>query len=119
MNTNRIFGRSSLGGMEWRATAGPRPGRFQTRRNASPESLSRGAIFQHRPGGTRPTILKLPRPRKRPWNTWLTRKLLWTLRTRRRGRETEHTTERSRSNEGDRAPAWSGHREAALKNEET
>ena len=31
-----------------------RPGRFQTRRNASPESLSREreAIFEHRPGGT-------------------------------------------------------------------
>src|SRR6476646_10688714 len=86
MDTNRIFARSSLGGMGWRETASSRPGRFQTRRNASPESLSRGAIFQHRPGGTRSTILKLPRPRRRPWTTWLTRKLLWTPGTRRRGK---------------------------------
>ena len=87
MNANRIFERSSLGGMGWRATASSRPGRFQTRRNASPESLSREAIFEHRPGGT-----LTQRPGKRPWtpwNTWLTRKLLWTPRTRRRGRERE------------------------------
>jgi len=93
MNTNRIFGRSSLGGMGWRATANSRPGRFQARRNASPELLRRGAILEHRPGGTRPTILKLPptrrATRKRPGTTWLTRKLLWTLGTRRRGRERE------------------------------
>ena len=31
MNTHRKFGRSSLGGMGWRATASSRPGRFQTR----------------------------------------------------------------------------------------
>jgi len=87
MNTHRKFGRSSLGGTGWRATASSRPGRFQTRRNASPESLSREAIFEHRPGGT-----LTQRPGKRPWTiwtTWLTRKLLWTLRTRRRGRERE------------------------------
>ena len=29
-------------------------GPFQTRRNASPESLRRGAIFEHRPGWRRP-----------------------------------------------------------------
>ena len=34
-------------------------GPFPTRKNASPESLSRGAILEIRPGGTRPTILKL------------------------------------------------------------
>jgi predicted RNA-binding Zn-ribbon protein involved in translation (DUF1610 family) len=51
MNTNRICGRSSLDGMGWRATASSRPGRFQATRNASRESLSRGAIFEHRPGG--------------------------------------------------------------------
>src|SRR6476469_6811041 len=93
METNRIFGRSSLGGMVWRATASSRPGRFQTRRNASPESLSREAIFEHRPGGT-----LTQRPGKRPWttwNTWLTRKLLWTLRTRRRGGERESEVEAS------------------------
>src|SRR6476469_7147060 len=87
METNRIFGRSSLGGMVWRATASSRPARFQTRRDASPESLNREAIFEHRPGGT-----LTQRPGKRPWTTWttwLTRKLLWTLRPRRRGRERE------------------------------
>ena len=87
MNANRIFGRSSLAGMGWRTTASSRPGRFQTRRNASPESLSREAIFEHRPGGT-----LTQRPGKRPWttwNTWLTHKLLWTLRTRREGGERE------------------------------
>jgi hypothetical protein len=52
MKTNRIFGRSNLGGMGWRATASSHPGRFQTRKNASPESLSRGAILEHRLGGT-------------------------------------------------------------------
>ena len=31
MNTHRKFGRSSLGGMGWRATASSRPGRFQTK----------------------------------------------------------------------------------------
>jgi hypothetical protein len=66
-------------------------GRFQARRNASPESLSRRIILEHRPGGTRPMILKLPptrrATRKRPRTTWLTRKLLWTLGTRRRRRE--------------------------------
>ena len=87
------------GGMGWRATVSSRPDRFQTRGTASPESLTRGAIFAHRPGGTRPTILKLPptrrATRKRPWTTWLTRKLLWTLGTRRRGREREpHNTAR-------------------------
>src|ERR1041384_2862691 len=59
-----------------------RQGRFQTRRNASPESLTREASLEHRPGGARPTILKLPptrrATRKRPWTTWLTQKLLWT-----------------------------------------
>ena len=63
-------------------------GPFPNQENASPESLSRGAILEHRPGGTRPTILKLSptmrATRKRPWTTWLTRKLLWTLGTRRR-----------------------------------
>src|SRR6476620_8222693 len=104
MNTNRIFWRSSLVGLGWRGTASSRPGRFQTRRNASPESLSRGAIFQHRPRGTRPTILKLPRPRKRPWTTWLTRKLLWTLGTRRRGREREpHNRAKSKQRRRPRA----------------
>ena len=91
MNTNRIFGRSRLAGMGWRTTASSRPGRFQTRGNASPESLSREAIFEHRPGGT-----LTQRPGKRPWttwNTWLTRKLLWTLRTRRRGGERESEVE--------------------------
>ena len=69
-------------------------GPFSNRGNASLESLRRGAILEHRPGGTRPTILKLPRLRKRPWTTWLTRKLLWTLGTRRRGREREpHNSE--------------------------
>ena len=56
----------------------------------SPESLSRGAILEHRRGGTRATILKsLPTmraTRKRPWTTWLTRKPLWTLGTRRKGK---------------------------------
>ena len=55
---NRIFGRSSLAGMGWRATASSRPVRFQTRGNASPESLRREAIFEHRPGWRRP--LKCP-----------------------------------------------------------
>ena len=79
-------------------------GPFSNRRNASPESLSQEAIFEHRPGGT-----LTQRPGKRPWTTWttwLTRKLLWTLRTRRRGREREpHNRAKSkqrRSNEGDR-----------------
>jgi hypothetical protein len=99
MGTNRIFGRSSLGGMGWRGTESSPPGRFQTRGTASPESLSRGAILEHCPGGTRPTILKLlptrHATRKRPWTTWLTRKLLWTLGIRRRGREREpHNTAR-------------------------
>ena len=31
-----------------------RPGRFQTRGNASPESLRLGAIFEHRRGWRRP-----------------------------------------------------------------
>ena len=81
------IGRSSLGGMGWRATVKSHPGCFQTRRNAAPKSLSRGAIIENRPGGTRPTILKLSptmRATKRPWTTWLTRKLLWTLGTRRK-----------------------------------
>jgi hypothetical protein len=47
--------------------------------------LSRGSVLEHRPGGTRPTILKLSptmrATRKRPWTTLLTRKLLWTLGT--------------------------------------
>ena len=99
MEANRIFGRSSLGGMRWSAMANSRPDRFRARRNASLESLRREAILEHRPGGTRPTILKLPptrrATRKRPWTTWLTRKLLWTLGTRRRGREREpHNTAR-------------------------
>jgi hypothetical protein len=95
MNANRIFGRSNLGGMRWSATARSRPDRFQARRNASLESLGRGAILEHRPVGTLPTILKLLPTRKRPWTTWLTRKLLWTLGTRRRGREREpHNTAR-------------------------
>src|SRR6187200_2503486 len=107
IKTNRIFGRSNLGGMRWSATASSRPGRFQARRNASLESLSRRAILVHRPGGTRPAILKLPpttrATRKRPWTTWLTRKLLWTLGTRRRGREREPHKSEVQSNEGDRA----------------
>jgi hypothetical protein len=100
MNTNRIFGQSSLGGMGSRGTARSPPGRFQTRGTASPESLRRGAILEeHRSRGTRLTILKLPptrhTTRKRPWTTWLTRKLLWTLGTRGRGREREpHNTAR-------------------------
>ena len=65
-------------------------GRFQARRNASPESFSRGVILEHRPGGTRPTIVKLPptrrATRKRPRTTWLTRKLLWTLGTRKKAK---------------------------------
>ena len=57
-------------------------------------------MLEHRPGGpTRPTILKLPPTRrairKRPRTIWLTRKLLWTLGTRRRRREREpHNTAR-------------------------
>ena len=63
---------------------------------------------EHRPGGTRPTILKLSptrrATRKRPWTTWLTRKLLWTLGTRRRGREREpHNRAKSKQRRRPRA----------------
>ena len=39
-------------------------GPFPNQEKCLTGSLSRGAIFQHHPGGTRPTILKLPPTRR-------------------------------------------------------